>query len=363
MAKYFSLVFILLLSIGFATAQSNYIISGKVLIDETGLPLQGASVFAQNTTLGTVTDAEGNFRLSLPGGGYDLVVSFTGRQTDSRRVSGADANESMLFKLKEKQKELEEVAIISSNEVKDGWVKYGSFFTENFIGQSANAKQTNIKNPEVLKFVFSKRKNRLKITAKEPLVIENNALGYVLKYELDSFVHEYNTNISVYGGFPKFEEMSSADTAQVHTWKLAREKAYDGSILHFMRSLYDSVLKDDGFEVRFIGKNEKGEDKEIKLSDAYKALNYAKDDSVHLVEIKPSSPELAILNGFVKPSKEFLNINTSMPRDFILSFLSIKHGESFFVEQNGYFYDQNDITINGYWNWAKVADMLPYDFE
>ena len=35
-------------------------ISGQVVDAETKLPLQGASVFAQNTTKGVITDKEGN---------------------------------------------------------------------------------------------------------------------------------------------------------------------------------------------------------------------------------------------------------------------------------------------------------------
>ena len=32
------------------------------------------------------------------------------------------------------------------------------------------------------------------------------------------------------------------------------------------------------------------------------------------------------------------------------------------IERNGYYYEQNDITITGYWAWEKVADMLPYNY-
>ena len=44
-----------LFSIPFA-AQAQLVITGKVIAGETGLPLQGASVFADNTTLGTATN-------------------------------------------------------------------------------------------------------------------------------------------------------------------------------------------------------------------------------------------------------------------------------------------------------------------
>ncbi len=33
------------------------------------------------------------------------------------------------------------------------------------------------------------------------------------------------------------------------------------------------------------------------------------------------------------------------------------------VEQNGYYYDQTDVSISGYWEWQKVADMLPFNYS
>jgi hypothetical protein len=32
------------------------------------------------------------------------------------------------------------------------------------------------------------------------------------------------------------------------------------------------------------------------------------------------------------------------------------------IEENGYFFDQKDITTNDYWGFKKVGDMLPYDY-
>jgi hypothetical protein len=82
------LVFAILLSSGYLFAQQGtFNISGKVIDAVTKAPMQAASVFAQNTTTGTATDAEGNFTLRLPNGGYDLVITFTGYQTMSRRIS------------------------------------------------------------------------------------------------------------------------------------------------------------------------------------------------------------------------------------------------------------------------------------
>ncbi len=33
------------------------------------------------------------------------------------------------------------------------------------------------------------------------------------------------------------------------------------------------------------------------------------------------------------------------------------------IQENGYFYDQADITNMGYWAWKKLAELLPYDYN
>ena len=351
-----------ILFLNFAAAQNNFTISGKVTSQANGLPMAAASVFAQNTTLGTVTDENGNFKLSLPQGGYDLVITFTGYRTESRRITTADASENIVINLKEKEKELETVAIVSTNEVMDGLAKYGSFFNEEFIGKSENSKRTNIENPEVLHFFFSKKRNRLKITATEPLLIKNKALGYNIKYTIDSFTHEYNIGTSIYTGFPLYEEMQG-DSAQKLIWETNRRVAYNGSLLHFMRSVYNKDLKAQQFEIQFIIKQEDGKDNAIKLKEFYGALNYAKDDSTQTVEIMPNQKDVGILYMGEKPTVGYLSEHPTEPKDFKFSLLSFRPNESIIIEHNGYFYDQNDISISGYWGWDKVGEQLPYDYK
>ena len=88
-------------------SQSNYPVGGKVIDAATKLPMQAASVFAENTTIGTATAADGTFHLQLPNGGYDLVVTFTGYQTETRRISSADAgNSDIVIEIKQKKKSL-----------------------------------------------------------------------------------------------------------------------------------------------------------------------------------------------------------------------------------------------------------------
>ncbi len=354
-------VFFNLILLNSLIAQNNFIISGKVLNEVTGTPMASASIFAQSTTIGTVTDENGNFKLQLPPGGYELVVTYTGYKTEIRRVTTAGAGEAITVNLKEKEKELETVAIISTNEVKDGLEKYGEFFNEEFIGKTANSRSTSIQNPAALHFFFSKKKNRLKITATEPLVIKNNALGYNIKYTIDSFTHEYNTGVSIYSGSPLYEEMEG-DSTQKSIWRANRSAAYNGSLLHFMRSVYNKNLKEQQFEIQFIV-TQNGKDSALKLKDAYAAMNFEKDDSTQRAEILPNQKDVGILYMAQKPSDTYVTMHPTEPKDFKFSMLSFKPNESIVIEQNGYFYDQNDLSISGYWAWEKVAEQLPYDYK
>lgn len=354
-----------LLLIGMVFSQSGYYtISGRVIDKQTLVPLQAASVFAQNTTFGTTTDADGQFKLKLPNGGYDLVVTFTGYQTESVRITTADGHEQpMPFALLPKDKAMEAVAVVGSNEVKDGWDKYGRFFIDEFIGKTSFGNQCTLRNKEALKFYFSKRKNRLKVLATEPLEIQNDALGYRLQYTVDSFTYDYGAQVAMYTGYPLFEERQPQDELQRALWAHNRAMAYKGSILHFMRSLYAQRLKNEGFEIQFLVKNGDAE-QVVEIKNYYGALQYAKDDSTQNVDIQPNQPILAVLYTREKPDSAYwAQGDATTPKDFQLSFLSFAQGTGLVIAQNGFYYNQDDLSINGYWTWEKVGDMLPYDYR
>ena len=357
------ILFLLFIFFSLATFSqvTHYNITGKVIDKNSKLPLPGASVFAQNTTFGVATDANGDFKLKLPNGGYEVVITFTGYETESIRISTANAGDNnLLIEVRPKERSMEEVSVVATNEVKDGWQKYGSFFTENFIGKTQLSKQCFIKNPEVLKFFFSKKRNRLKVMANEPLIVINDALGYQIKFAIDSFTYEYANNVNQFVGYPLFEEMQGTVEKQT-VWQQNRLKAYNGSQLHFMRSLFNKSLSDEGFEVQFLVKN--NEDQiSIPLKNLYGALNYSKEDSTNTVEFKPNQPDMAVIYNQAKPEQAYFEFDPKEEKDFQLSTLIIVPGESIIIEENGYFFDQKDITTNDYWGFKKVGDMLPYDY-
>ncbi|MFM8833938.1 MAG: mucoidy inhibitor MuiA family protein [Cytophagales bacterium] len=65
--------------------QSSSFVQGRVTSAEDGSGLPGVNVVVKGTTVGTVTDAEGNYSLSLPANSNALVFSFIGMQGEKGR--------------------------------------------------------------------------------------------------------------------------------------------------------------------------------------------------------------------------------------------------------------------------------------
>lgn len=71
----------------FAVPQTPGTVSGVVL-DEFGDPIPGASVLVKGTTIGTATDREGRYSLTLPGNAQSLVFSFIGYAAQEVAIQG-----------------------------------------------------------------------------------------------------------------------------------------------------------------------------------------------------------------------------------------------------------------------------------
>ena len=76
---------LLAMSAGVVSAQTSKV-TGKV-IGEDGEPVIGAAIIVKGTTVGTVTDYDGNFTLNVPAEGKHLVISFIGMKSQEVAVS------------------------------------------------------------------------------------------------------------------------------------------------------------------------------------------------------------------------------------------------------------------------------------
>jgi TonB-linked SusC/RagA family outer membrane protein len=105
LSKIGSVLLLLVLSYSFGFSQTT--ISGKIL-DSSGLPVIGASILAKGTTVGTITDIDGNYSINVPDGVEDLEISYLGYGTQTLNI--ANGNFSSIT-LSEDYNELDEVVI------------------------------------------------------------------------------------------------------------------------------------------------------------------------------------------------------------------------------------------------------------
>jgi hypothetical protein len=356
MKPFLLLLLSLHLSIAGFSQDKTFPIDGVVLDSVSGQPLNNASVFCQNTTVGTLSKEDGRFHLRLANGGYDLVISYTGYETQVMRI-GKDhrGTDTLQIRLKEQDKSLEQAVVTGSAEVADGWAKYGQFFLDNFIGTTPNAAQCSLDNKEALKFYFYKKRNKLRVKATNPLIVTNNALGYKIIYQLDSFVYDYTGNIGSYTGYPLFDTLPGTPDQQ-QTWKQNRLYSYSGSRLHFIRSWYDSTLAYEGFVLELADST--NGNKMQRIEDPYDPKYYSRDSGDVEINIQG---RLRVSYTSQVPDRKYL-IQNRFPLTTGVEISAIDILGGFIIEENGYFYDQTDVTNIGYWSWKKLAEVLPYDY-
>jgi hypothetical protein len=347
---------VFVISLGACYAQDQFTVNGKITDAATQQPLSGASVFCQNTTFGVITNAAGEFTIKLPRGGYDLVVSYTGYQSAEQRISTA-STDPLVIEMKAKDKSMETVTVAGSNEVPDGLTKYGPFFKEQFFGSTANAADCELLNPEALRFFYSKKRNRLKVLLREDLRFINHALGYKVRYQLDSLTYEYATQVSTFSGYPFFETVSGTPEQEA-IWVANRNKAYRGSKLHFMKSWYDNKLQEEGFALEKVNADAKNFESSP-VTNYYDTSFYQLDSSVADISL---TGRYRILYKKEMPDPKFVSFYKLPPHIRVqLSILDIVN--AFAIEENGYWYEQADLVNTGYWSYERVAEAVPYDFK
>ena len=94
--------------------------------DKGGMPLPGVTILLKGTQLGGVTDADGNFRLTLPGNTeHVLIFSFVGMKTREIKVNDA---KPLTVDMEEDAREMDEVVVVA----------YGTQLKRNVTGSIAS---------------------------------------------------------------------------------------------------------------------------------------------------------------------------------------------------------------------------------
>lgn len=102
------------LLLAFSTSPLSAQLSGKVL-DENGQPLAFASIYVRNSTIGTVANTSGEFKLALDKGRHEIVFHYIGYRQKIETVTIADKPVRLTIQLEPSNLEIQEVVITTED--------------------------------------------------------------------------------------------------------------------------------------------------------------------------------------------------------------------------------------------------------
>jgi len=218
-------------------------ISGQITDAEDKEPIPGVSVFISNTTAGIATDVEGYYRIRIPGeGSYQLTVSHVGYQSVFMDIE--PGSESVKFDVALLTVELDELTVASKVRFRQRDI---NLFWNTILGKNPSRKTIQATNPEAAYFFYNPETRILRVTCREPLQIINYETGYQIQCVLNSFTHDYKTNITDWNHQCSFTELEPSTVRQQNDWEKKRQEIYHVSLTKFIKSLYNNSLYDDGF--------------------------------------------------------------------------------------------------------------------
>ncbi len=122
--------------VGFNLQAQGSEVKGKVTSAEDGSVLPGVSVVVQGTTIGTVTDFDGNYSLSVPADASTIVFSFVGMVTQEVEIEGRSIIDVVM---ESDALGLDEVVVIA----------YGTTTKETFTGAASVVDSDEIERRQV----------------------------------------------------------------------------------------------------------------------------------------------------------------------------------------------------------------------
>jgi hypothetical protein len=364
--RFFKVVLLLLfITPVFSQTVPTVIVRGTVVDDSTAIVLENADVFLSQTTLGSATDKYGRFEIrNVPFGSYELVASRVGYQMRSMRVVVTQPyTEDLKIALRPSLVAMSEVAVTAI--VPADWKFQLERFKKSFFGESQLTKEVKLLNPEVLDFETGED-GSFTATARVPLEIENRSLGYHIRFILAQFklggIDKFRRNPETYQmrGFSQFSELSSHGPDDLLTWKKNREKAYEGSLRHFLSCLFRRKAIAAGFQFFRASRITTGETNIMRrrvIEDDI--LSSKSQQQLKSLRVK-GVLEVEYTRAFPDPDYRFVEREGAHGQ---ISLLELNR-DSITIDSRGAIQDTSfPVMTYGYWAWLRVANMLPLDYE
>lgn len=378
-------------------------ISGRVVDLASQAPLFYANVFIERSTLGVATDLKGEFEIeNIPDIGFNLVVSYVGYKTKVIPFNYKQKVENVNFviELEVDPIALESFTVVGKSRKKTTLEERNLLkrFKTEFLGRSDNAKKCKIVNPQVLRFEILDSLDNYRVTADDILFIENRALGYRIGYVLDEFRFENGLKVNI--GSAKFEELETRSRRKYNRWEAARERAYNGSAQHFLNSMINGNVAEEGFKVNLVQYDSVSaeyttplnpppieeiltlqetdrdylftlhaeSDVEITYIGEYEESNYkrryrssSKSGNYKYTDKKVRS-SIALTNSQSLTSYQVFGLDVTDVELFQKSIIFFLNYDTPVVFP-GQFMNPRDVLFGGWWRWGAFSDFLPLNYR
>ena len=201
---------------------------------------------------------------------------------------------------------------------------------------------------------FTKGSSRSFLAEAEiPLEIENDALGYKIKFILDGFRAEDN-ELSYYGQTQFLKQQSQTEKERAK-WQKNRQTAYLGSLKHFLVSVLYKKEKSEGFIV-------------YQLADIGK-------ERLEIIPSRINKFPITIEKGPL-PHERYISFPGILKIDYTKERVEDEYSQgenqtswiemtdsSVTIDTTGNLLYQQTIKQYGYWGWKRIGNLLPMDYR
>lgn len=227
------------------------VIEGTVYDSKTKETVPGVAIYLDGTSIITTSDKDGNFRLVVNQTiNSDLIFSHL--SYESLVIKPPFGRLEKVFFLIEKTNVLQEIRVIAGRDLfsRESMMRV---FKEQFLGMSRAGKSCVITNEEDIVLNFDQSTKMLNGYSKQPLIIENKYMAYLITFELHSFSIQYTENtLSMehatrisFKGTSSFVDQSPYNIM----FRSRRDETYLRSKQYFFLNLAANTLEDAKFKI------------------------------------------------------------------------------------------------------------------
>jgi len=342
---------------------------GKVINSESKEGIFGVSIYYKGTSTGTLSGHEGSFDMrAIPGENVEVVFAKFGFAS---KVVKLITSEEILVQM-EPNDGLSEMYEAKTKDRK--WQRLYKRFEKALIGETDNAREVEVLNPEIIELTKNGDGGILGII-NEPLQIRNNATGYQLYFFFNGEV-SVDDRDAQYNGVPYFVELEPKSNEELKKWQDNRKLTYEGSLQHFMYALVSDQIKESGFEIALANRDPKSgkfiSGANVSSEDLYKDGRLSFDNYLRIKYIN-EKPHNEFINSYSTTTRfgtrsrngqavENLFMENIPDRDGQVSYLFSRR-KSLLIDSAGIMKNPEFLLEYGYWSWERIAELMPAEYH